>query len=131
MPARTPEEVHELWAELFSAGDVDGLVDLYEPDAIIAPRPGRAVAGYTALREVLESFIAPEAKFDLKLLGALQCGDIALLYSRWTLMGRRPDGRDVNVRGLTSDVVRRQVDGSWRFVIDNPYGCEGIADAAP
>lgn len=130
MPARTPEEVHRLWAELFSAGDLDGLVDLYEPDAIIAARPGRAVTGYTALREVLESFLAPEAKFDLQFQEALQCGDIALLYSRWTLIGTRPDGREVNVRGFTSDVVRQQADGSWRFVIDNPYGCEGISDAA-
>jgi hypothetical protein len=24
--------------------------------------------------------------------------------------------------GQTSDVLRKQVDGIWRFVIDNPYG---------
>jgi ketosteroid isomerase-like protein len=43
------------------------------------------------------------------------------------MTGTDPDGNDVSMTGLTSDVVRRQPDGNWLFVIDNPIGGEGIA----
>ena len=40
--------------------------------------------------------------------------------------GTAADGSEVNLTGQTSDVVRRQADGTWLLVIDNPFGCEGI-----
>jgi ketosteroid isomerase-like protein len=48
--------------------------------------------------------------------------DSALLHSAWTLATTGPDGVPINMAGTTADVVRRQADGTWRFVIDNPWG---------
>jgi hypothetical protein len=31
MPATTPEEIHRLFEDAFNAGDIDGLMALYEP----------------------------------------------------------------------------------------------------
>ena len=39
---------------------------------------------------------------------------LALLYGQWTL------GPPVSAEGLSTEVVRRQPDGDWKFVIDNP-----------
>jgi len=50
--------------------------------------------------------------------------DIALLFSKWNLSD--PEGNAVELSGQTSDVVRRQADGSWLFVIDNPFGAAGV-----
>ncbi len=51
-------------------------------------------------------------------------GDLALLHAEWTLKGTGPDGQAVELAGRTSEVVRRQTDGSWRYVIDNPYSVD-------
>jgi ketosteroid isomerase-like protein len=51
-------------------------------------------------------------------------GEIALLFSDWTLSATDPDGHAIEMAGRTSDVARRQSDGSWLFVIDDPYGSE-------
>jgi ketosteroid isomerase-like protein len=51
-----------------------------------------------------------------------QCGDVALLMSKWTLKGTSTEGEPVSIEGQTSDVVRRQADGSWLFAVDNPFG---------
>ena len=130
MGARTPEEAHHLWAQAFSAGDLDGLVALYEPDAVLLPGSGQPVTGRSAIREALRGFLALEARFELRVQRALQADDLALLYSRWTLSATGPDGSDLKRGGQTSDVVRRQSDGTWLFVIDNPYGCAGIEAAS-
>ena len=130
MPARTPEEAHRLWAETFNAGDLDALVALYEPDAILMSQPGQTVTGHAAIREALQGFLALKPKFNLQFQKALESGDLALLYSRWTLSGTGPDGNELTLSGQTSDVARRQPDGSWLFVIDNPFGGQGVEPAA-
>jgi uncharacterized protein (TIGR02246 family) len=126
MSARTPEDLHRLWAEAFTSGDLDGLVALYEPDATMVPQPGHAVSGQAAIREALQGLLATKPVFKLDFRKALRAGDIALLFSRWTLSGKGTDGSEISLAGQTSDVARRQTDGSWLLVIDNPFGADGI-----
>ena len=122
MSARTPEEMPRLWAETFQAGDLDALVALYEADAMLVAQPGEVVTGIEAIREALSAFLATQPTFNLEVREVLQTGDIALSFADWTLRGTGPDGETIEMAGQTSDVQRRQPDGTWRFVIDNPYG---------
>jgi uncharacterized protein (TIGR02246 family) len=130
MPASTPEEIHNLWTKAFNAGDLDNLVNLYETKALLMPQPGQTVSGHAAIREALEGLLALKPKFNLQFQKALESGDLALLFSRWTLTGTGPDGTELSLSGQTSDVVRRQADGSWLFVIDNPFGGLGVEPVA-
>src|SRR6266567_4230065 len=123
MPAQSPEEAHRLWGDAFLAGDVEAMVELYEPDAVWMPQPGNIVSGTEAIREHATNLIAlrETTSFELKPEFTLETEDVALLHARWTLKGTTPDGEPLDVEGLTSGVVRRQPDGSWRYVIDDPY----------
>jgi ketosteroid isomerase-like protein len=79
--------------------------------------------GTEAIREALSGFVALKPIFDLKVRKVFRAGDdIALAYSEWTLVGTGPDGETMSMSEQGSDVVRQQPDGSWLFVIDNPYG---------
>ncbi|HSD72519.1 MAG TPA: DUF4440 domain-containing protein [Thermoanaerobaculia bacterium] len=118
---RTPEDVHRLWEEYFVAGNLDALVSLYEPDAAFVAQSGAFVTGRRAIREVLAGFIAVRRSFDLEIGRAVQTGDLALLVSSWKLEGEQR-GEPYETSGRTADIVRRQPDGSWRLVIDSPYG---------
>ena len=42
----------------------------------------------------------------------------------WSFTGTGPDGEPVQLASRNADVLRRQSDGSWRFVIDNPWGTD-------
>ncbi len=119
--ARTPEDVHRLWTKYFLAGDLEGLLSLYEPEATLAAQSGASVSGLAAIREVLAVFIATRRKFEIEIGRALQSGDIALLASSWKLEGELR-GAPYESSGRTADVVRRQPDRSWKYVIDSPYG---------
>jgi uncharacterized protein (TIGR02246 family) len=122
MPARRPQEIHELFTRYFSAKDADALVALYEPDAAFTPQPGQVVKGHAAIREAIGGFLALDAEFEMQPGNVIETGDIALLISKWTLKGTDPTGAPVDLSGQTADVVRRQADGTWLLVIDNPYG---------
>ena len=122
MKAFTPSEVHELWTKAFIARDLPALLALYEPDAVLAPSSNERFQGHDAIRSALEGFLALKPVFQMRPEQVVQAGDLAVLFSPWTLAGTDPDGNEVHMEGVTSDVVRCQRDGSWLIVIDNPFG---------
>jgi ketosteroid isomerase-like protein len=42
----------------------------------------------------------------------------------WSFEAAGPDGEPVRLAARNADVLRRQADGTWRFVIDNPWGTD-------
>jgi uncharacterized protein (TIGR02246 family) len=121
MPANTPEEVPATWEAAFNTGDIDQVMALYEADAVLVPEPGKKVAGSAAIREALLGFLAVKGQIKLTSKRVLQCGDVALLNGHWDLNGTGPDGSPVSMSGDTNEVVRRQADGTWRYVVDDPF----------
>jgi uncharacterized protein (TIGR02246 family) len=127
MAAHTPEAVHEEWMTAFNAGNLVGMVSLYEPDSVVVSEPGGdVVSGLPALKENLEGYLSLGGQIDLRLQRCIRSSDLAILYSGWTINGHAPDGSEVSKRGQTTDIVRRQEDGTWLVAIDNPFGVEGI-----
>jgi ketosteroid isomerase-like protein len=106
--AERPEDLARLFLERANDGDVDGLVELYEPTAVLALPPGQVSAGHQAIREVYRALLARVQVFSAEQQPALRNGDLAVTSSRL------PDG------STTAEVARRQPDGTWRWVIDQP-----------
>jgi uncharacterized protein (TIGR02246 family) len=122
MPAKSPAEVHELFAKYFSAGELEPLMSLYEPNATLLPLGQHAVSGLEEIRVAMTGFLESAPAMELTVKKTVQSGDIALVMSDWILSGSDADGRPFARTGRTSDVVRRQADGRWLLVIDVPHG---------
>jgi ketosteroid isomerase-like protein len=122
MTAKTPQDVHRLFAERFRSGDLDGMMELYDPEAIFLTQEGEIVAGADAIRELLSGFLQLADTFALEHEHAFQSDGVALLRDAWTLKGRDPDGNPVEMADRTAGIARRQPDGGWGIVVDNPWG---------
>jgi uncharacterized protein (TIGR02246 family) len=112
-----PADLHRLVQDAFNAGDADALVALYEPDAVMATPDGATVRGHDAIRGQWEGFIALGGTITLVTRHAVELDDIALLRNDWHFVA---DGMEFSSR--TAEIARRQSDGTWRYVIDHPYG---------
>jgi uncharacterized protein (TIGR02246 family) len=117
-----PEAVIERFSELLAEGNLDAMVDLYEPDAAFAPQPGEIVIGRDAIRSALGAFLAVKPRMTGHIEKVLRAGDTALVANRWNLSGTAPDGSPVEMAATSADVLRRRSDGSWGIVIDDPWG---------
>ncbi len=124
MAATTPQEVQVQWAKAFNSADLDGLMALYAPDACLVPQPGQPIQGHDAIRDALQNFLALGAKIEIDADYVLECNDTALLRGSWHLTGKDPDGQPLDMRGRSSEVVRRQPGGGWVYIIDHPYGAD-------
>ena len=127
MPAHKPEGCELLLIEAMEKGDVDAMVSLYEPNAIFVVSPGQVVAGHAAIREVLQGYIAAKATSKVEALRVLPSADGSVVITRvkGSLTSPGPDGKPVTTPFHSVEVVRKQPDGTWRFVIDDPTG-EGL-----
>ncbi len=117
MPARSPEEVDALFEKALNAGNLEGLVALYEPDATLIPQPGQEAKGRDAIRQALAPLVEGKAQIDLKVERTVRSGEeLAATYGVWSMKAG-----DQELSGKTIEVVRRQPDGTWLFVIDDPF----------
>jgi ketosteroid isomerase-like protein len=106
-PAREPEDLGRFFVQRANEGDLDGLVALYEADAVLASGPGQAAQGPDAIRRQLAQFLASAPKLTGESQPAVRNGDLALTSTRF-------EG------GATAEIARRQPDGAWLWVADQP-----------
>jgi uncharacterized protein (TIGR02246 family) len=127
MTATTPEQVHRVFEDTFNAGDIDGLMELYESNAALIAQPGSVAHGSEQIRGALQGFLALKGHITLDTRLVVTVGDLAYLSNTWSLRGTGPDGNPVVLGATTAEVARRQADGSWRYVIDNAWGDQAAA----
>jgi ketosteroid isomerase-like protein len=102
-----PQLLEPLLVSRQHAGDIEGMTALFEPDAVIDCGDGRLLRGREAIRSYYAEIAASGRKFAVgEQRPALVCGDLAPTSTRL------PDG------DVTSEVARRQADGSWLWAID-------------
>ena len=121
-PARTPSDVDRLFAEALSSGDLEGALAMYEPDACFDDGDGSPAYGHEQIMAKLADLIALDPTLDCYEIDVVENGDMAVLRARWTFSGTNSDGASFDLQGRSIEVVRRQPDGTWRFVIDLPSG---------
>lgn len=108
--ASSPEDVARLVVERFNAGDVQGVAELYAPDAVLAYPPGKETIGREAIRAAYERLRAQGVRFPReRQLPTVLYDDLALTSAS-----------SADNTGIRVQVLRRQPDGSWLRVIDRP-----------
>ena len=102
-----PQDLERLLVARQNAGDIEGMLALFAPDAVLEADDGRVIRGLQEMRRFYVELVASGRKFVLReQRPALICGDLAMTSTRL------PDG------DATTEVARRQSDGSWLWVID-------------
>lgn len=111
-----PHQLSSLFVKYFNAGDVDGLLSLYEEGATLY-LPGDDALTPVPLRAAFEKFSS--GGISIEPLKAYVCvkDDLALSLGHIELISAT---EQIVLR--TTEILRRQGDGTWRYVIDNAIG---------
>jgi uncharacterized protein (TIGR02246 family) len=121
---REPQEMNAAFAAAVRSGDVEQVLALYEPDALLAPQPGRRARGLDEIRAALVALIAIGGTIESRNNYCMQVGDLALLQGEWQLRTTAPDGSPLELGSRTAEIVRRQPDGSWLYVVDHAFASD-------
>jgi ketosteroid isomerase-like protein len=115
MPAKSPEEICRLFQQYMAEGDIDSVLSVCDREAIFLNQLGEVKKGEEGLRQELGPFAAKKAIFDFRIKQVIQSGDIALMHTEWK--GSSPQQMSL----YAIEVARRQPDGTWRWLIGDPF----------
>ena len=90
------------------------MLALYESDVGFIKQEGSTKRG----REELAPFADEKAAFEFEIRQLIQAGDIALTHTHWKLsMPKQSSSQSL----YAIEVARRQSDGTWRWLIGDPF----------
>jgi enoyl-CoA hydratase len=130
-----PGALGRLFAERANAGDLEGMLALYEQDATFIGPDGGSASGRNAIRERLEGLLAMNPQITAAGSQVVMAGEVALMSGRWRMTLGASDGERAGFDGASTEVARRQGDGGWLYLIDHPElaveAPAGARDAVP
>jgi len=108
--------------EAFHNGDIEGVMASYAPEATVVFDRQTPVSGHDAIREKFMGAFAIKPRFEFAGHEVFIAGDTALHIAPWVMSATLPDGKQIQDSGLSVATLKRQKDGRWLMVIDNPHG---------
>jgi len=105
-------------------GDVEGALDCFDDEAIYVTGIGTFVTGKENIRKALEQVCGLKPDLQAQRSMGFTVGDITAWVDEWTLKATLPDGTKLEMKGTSSDILKKQPNGNWAYLVDNPYGAE-------
>jgi uncharacterized protein (TIGR02246 family) len=124
MVPQKPEDWPQVFEQYLNAGDLDAVMELYEPDARFVARSGETLVGRDAIRKVLGSMIDAKTHLRSQVIKAVTVGDIPQLYTDFEGTAVDGSGMSIAIRNKAIEVLRRHPDGSWKLIVGDPNGRE-------
>ncbi|OJW83263.1 MAG: hypothetical protein BGO69_19335 [Bacteroidetes bacterium 46-16] len=112
----------ETMVNAFQKKDISGVLATYEENAIVMFEPQKPISGKENLRIAFKQFSEMNPTFTFSRHEIYISGDIATHIAPWTMTGNMPDGALIEQCGLSVAVLRKQADGNWLMIQDNPSG---------
>src|ERR1041385_6814590 len=120
MGAHQPDEIHPLFQDAFNLRDVEALVSLYEPHAILIVG-GKQITGRENLKAAFHSMLTAGVRMRLTTRSIIESADgLAILHGERAVQ-RATSEDQVTTYGISTEVIRKQPDGTWLFITDEPY----------
>jgi len=108
--------------EAFQNKDIDEVMACYEPKAVIVFEPESPISDTKVLREMFTGMSMVNPLFTYSGHEVFISGNIATHIAPWKMTAKAPDGTVIKQSGLSIAVLRKQEDGKWLMILDNPHG---------
>ncbi|HJY34365.1 MAG TPA: nuclear transport factor 2 family protein [Vicinamibacterales bacterium] len=112
--------VDEAWIGAVKAGNVDAVVALYAPDAVLYPPDALEARGTAAIRasytEMLGAMTINEATIDSQYQTS---GDFSVGFGKATLTMTPKGGGSPQIVSVRVTAVARKIGGKWLYVVDH------------
>jgi len=124
--ADSPEHPVEMLDDAFNHGDLETVLSLYEEAATVIAMPSTILRGHPQLRSFFETALQSGLRAKQIKVRVIESGDIALFISRWVLIPKSATATTAGREFFATTVMRKQPDGSWKILIDNPIGAAAL-----
>ncbi len=119
----SPEDFPTHFDLAFNCADPDAVLELFDDSATMRMTNDQVIEGDRSnLRDAFAHLLSLRPSIRNEVRRVLRCDDLALVLMDWTVTMRDSEGQEQVDRGTATQVLKQQVDGSWRLKISNPLG---------
>src|SRR5262249_41962647 len=122
MLPRIPESWPVSFAERLNTGDLDSVMELYEPGACFLGQSSEPVVGKESVSQVVGRLINAKTHLHPHIVRSVVVGNIALLYTDWDGTTIDSTGGEIEMHSHAIEVLRQQSDSTWKLIIGDPGG---------
>ncbi|MGF7237200.1 MAG: antibiotic biosynthesis monooxygenase [Frankia sp.] len=117
--AADPAQMNQKYLDAYSARDIDAIMAVYAPGASAVWQPGSTISG-AEHRAAVVAFLKKEPKLSAEVRESYVTGDTAALVVDWSI--EVPGAPEMTGSGTGFDILKKNAEGHWRYIITNPFG---------
>ncbi|PQA93981.1 hypothetical protein B0A69_10315 [Chryseobacterium shigense] len=123
-----PAEAVRYFRYCIVTGDLNGALGCFDKDAVYIERDGLEIKGLENIQKPLEHLCnwKPDIQGNKHKLTIV--GDLAVWVDKWTLKATSPDGNFIEMDGATTCMMKRNEEGIWLWLVDNPFAGQVFED---
>jgi uncharacterized protein (TIGR02246 family) len=103
-------------------GDAAGALSCFHPDAVYIDRNGRELRGLDQIALAMNEICRLKMDIQGETPHITVVNDLAMWQDQWEMTGTAPDGHPLHMTGNTSCIMKRNEEGEWLWLVDNPFG---------
>lgn len=112
----------EKMTSAFHNKDIEGVMKSYESEALVVFEPEHPISDAGVLKEMFQGAFTLNPNFTYSGHEVFINGDIAMHIAPWSMIGKTPEGTKIEQNGLSVAILRKQENGGWLMIFDNPHG---------
>lgn len=123
-----PENAVKYFRHCILTGDLNGALSCFDKDGVYIERDGQEIKGLENIKKPLEHLCnwKPDIKGKKQKLTIV--GDYAVWVDQWTLKASSPDGNPIEMDGATTCMMKKNEEGIWLWLVDNPFAGQVFED---
>ncbi|MGM5632083.1 DUF4440 domain-containing protein [Apibacter raozihei] len=118
----SPDQMNQCFADAYNSGDVNRINALFEKEAKIVKYNGDIISGFEKMNEEHLNLLKLGGKMTSVNKYCIEAEDIAMLRADWKIETKNEKSEDITITGSSVELIRRQKDGTWLYIVDNPFG---------
>jgi ketosteroid isomerase-like protein len=122
----SPEGTVRYFRNCIYLGDLQGALSCFHPEATYIERDGQEIRGLDNIEKALKSICTwkPEIKGIKQRVTIV--GNIAIWIDKYSVNAKLPTGEPLKIEGITACVMKRNIDGIWLWLVDNPFASNDL-----
>lgn len=117
----TPEDAVKYFRDRIVNGDLQGTLSCFDKEAIYIERDGQEIKGLDNIKKSMEHLCVWKPEITGSNHKVIIVGNLAIWVDKWSLKAIMPDGNPVEMNGATSCMMKKNDEGIWLWLVDNPF----------
>lgn len=126
---KDPDGADEYFLNCVRNGDLNNAMTCFDPEAIYIDKDGNAINGLANIEKLVANLcnMKPDIKVYEHKISPVG-NDMMYWLDKWTLTATDLQGNLINMKGASANMMRRNNDGVWLWLVDNPFAAPFFAE---